>query len=82
MKEELAKILAETQNATDLGLHVRIAIPNTLPTMTYQAAEGRLVGPNEPCTARIYRAIWTPQPAKEAAKQDPKPSADAAVGKT
>lgn len=61
---------------------LRIAIPNTLPTMTYQAAEGRLVGPNEPCTARIYRAIWTPQPAKEAAKQDPKPSADAVVGKT
>jgi ornithine decarboxylase len=28
-EEELAKILAETQNATDLGLHVRIAIPNT-----------------------------------------------------
>lgn len=69
---------------------LRIAIPNTLPTMTYQAAEGRLVSPNEPCTARIYRGIWTPQPAKKeeakpataAAKQDPKPSADAAVGKT
>lgn len=28
-EEELAKILAETQNADDLGLHVRIAIPNT-----------------------------------------------------
>ena len=27
--EELAKILQETQNADDLGLHVRIAIPNT-----------------------------------------------------
>ena len=28
-EEELAKILKETQNADDLGLHVRIAIPNT-----------------------------------------------------
>lgn len=27
--EELEKILAETRNAEDLGLHVRIAIPNT-----------------------------------------------------
>ena len=27
--EELTKILAETKNAADLGLHVRIAIPNT-----------------------------------------------------
>ena len=27
--DELAKILAETQNAADLGLHVRVAIPNT-----------------------------------------------------
>lgn len=27
--EELAKIVAETDHATDLGLHVRIAIPNT-----------------------------------------------------
>lgn len=28
-EDELAKIMAETQNATDLGLHVRLAIPNT-----------------------------------------------------
>lgn len=28
-EEELAKILTETKNASDLGLHVRIAIPNT-----------------------------------------------------
>ena len=28
-EEELAKILAETDNAADLGLHVRLAIPNT-----------------------------------------------------
>ena len=28
-EEELAKILTETKSATDLGLHVRIAIPNT-----------------------------------------------------
>jgi len=28
-EEELAKILAETGNAADLGLHVRIAIPNS-----------------------------------------------------
>lgn len=27
--DELSKILAETKHATDLGLHVRIAIPNT-----------------------------------------------------
>ncbi len=27
--DELEKILAETKNATDLGLHVRLAIPNT-----------------------------------------------------
>lgn len=33
-EEELAKILEETGNAADLGLHVRIAIPNTHAELT------------------------------------------------
>ncbi len=33
-EEELEKILAETGNATDLGLHVRVAIPNTHAELT------------------------------------------------
>ena len=78
-EERTARRLAP---ATDPVPEVRIGIKGTLEAMTYQGAGsmGSVLPSDDqkPCTARVYRALWSIQVPKPA---DPKPAANAGAGK-